>query len=301
MKGLTEEDILKLLHASDLEVSDEDDSENLFVPENIDASSSDSDEIPVQTASESSRNNNQLKADTLSSAQVLKKKNLSGRKYLQKKKLFKDPFRSSLQYFTTYFTDEFFKTAEEHTSQYTVWKHEKSTKTDGTELKKLMAVNLIMGCIKLPRLRLYWSTEFGYTQVLRIMSGGRFVALRNAFHMVDASCAPGNNNKVWKVQPVLDAVRNVCLSLPWDHVTYSADEQMKQFTGHCPLRQFVKSKPRPVGLKNFVLTTSAGILLDFEIYQGDSTPLQTKEFGLGPSVMLRLAQTSPQEKPGSEV
>ncbi|XP_049776024.1 piggyBac transposable element-derived protein 2-like [Schistocerca cancellata] len=127
------------------------------------------------------------------------------------------------------------------------------------------------------------------------MSRARFVALRNAFHMVDASSAPGNNNKVWKVLPVLDAVRNVCLSLPWGHVTYSVDEQMIQFTGCCPLRQFVKNKPQPVGLKNFVLTTSAGLVLDYEIYQADATPLQTKEFGLGPSVMLRLAQTLPQE------
>ncbi|XP_047098324.1 alpha-crystallin A chain-like [Schistocerca piceifrons] len=37
MKGLTEEDILKLLDASDLEVSDEDDCEDFFVPENIGA------------------------------------------------------------------------------------------------------------------------------------------------------------------------------------------------------------------------------------------------------------------------
>ncbi|XP_049835018.1 piggyBac transposable element-derived protein 3-like [Schistocerca gregaria] len=127
------------------------------------------------------------------------------------------------------------------------------------------------------------------------MSRDRVLALRDAFHVVDASSAPDNNIKVWKVHPVLNAVRNVCLSLPQDHVTYSVDEQMIQFTGHCPLRQFVKNIPRPVGLKNFVLTTSAGLVLHFEVYQGDSTPLQTKEFGLGPSVILRLAQTLPQE------
>ncbi|XP_047105925.1 piggyBac transposable element-derived protein 3-like [Schistocerca piceifrons] len=114
-----------------------------------------------------------------------------------------------------------------------------------------------MGCIKLPRLRLYWSTEYGYTPVSRIMSRDRFLALRNAFHVVDASSAPKNNNKLWKVQPVLDAIRNVCLSLPQDHVTYSVDEQMIPLTGRCPLRHFVKNKPRPVGLKNSVLTTSA--------------------------------------------
>lgn len=69
---------------------------------------------------------------------------------------------------------------------------------------------------------------------------------------------------------------------------------MIPFTGRCPLRQFVRNKPRPVGLKVFVITSSSGLVLDFEIYQGHTTPLLNLELGLGPAVVMTLVKTIPQ-------
>ena len=69
---------------------------------------------------------------------------------------------------------------------------------------------------------------------------------------------------------------------------------MVPFTGRCKLKQLVKNKPRPVGLKNFVVTSSSGIVIDFEMYQGESTPLpDKKDLGLGPAVVMRLVQSLP--------
>ena len=47
-------------------------------------------------------------------------------------------------------------------------------------------------------------------------------------------------------------------------------------------RQYVKSKPNPVGFKNFVLCGKSGRMLDFEIYQGTGTdvPEESKHLGL---------------------
>jgi len=50
------------------------------------------------------------------------------------------------------------------------------------------------------------------------------------------------------------------------------------FLGCCQIRQFVKGKPRPVGLKNIVITTSDGLIIDFEIYQGLTTPFPNLRF-----------------------
>ncbi|GBL74721.1 hypothetical protein AVEN_243596-1 [Araneus ventricosus] len=64
------------------------------------------------------------------------------------------------------------------------------------------------------------------------------------------------------------------------------------FTGRCPIKQYVKNKPSPIGLKNFLLCASSGIVMDFEIYQGNSTLMINQE--LGPSVVMKLVQTLPQ-------
>lgn len=102
-----------------------------------------------------------------------------------------------------------------------------------------------------------------------------------------------SSNKLWKVQPVIDSVRNHCHSLPRESKTYSVDEQMIPFMGRCSQRQYVANKPRPVGLKNFLFTTPQGLTLDFEIYQGQTRDLPDRSFGLGPAVVLHLTRTLP--------
>lgn len=46
-------------------------------------------------------------------------------------------------------------------------------------------------------------------------------------------------------------------------------------------------------LKNFVLTTSKGLMLAFEIYQGEQTNLGDRALGLDASVILRMSNTVP--------
>ncbi|KAK9694538.1 Transposase IS4 [Popillia japonica] len=70
----------------------------------------------------------------------------------------------------------------------------------------------------------------------------------------------------------------------------SIDEQMIPFTG-TSFKQYVKSKPNPVGLKIFVLATPQSLVLDFVIYQGVSTWPSGKlgpELGFDGSVVKRL-------------
>lgn len=199
-----------------------------------------------------------------------------------------------MEYFGPYFSEEFFQDAVQFTNMYSVEKTGKSLNTTVAEVKRFFGINLLMGCINYPRLRMYWKRGYNLPAVSDVMSRDRFHALRNSFHLVDVNNPPNNENKLWKVQPVIDSVRNVCLQLPRNNVSFSIDEQMIPFTGRCSLRQYVKNKPRPVGLKNFLLTTSYGLVLDFEIYQGKSTRLGNFNLGLGSNVVLRLIETLPQ-------
>lgn len=75
---------------------------------------------------------------------------------------------------------------------------------------------------------------------------------------------------------------------------------MIPFTGVCGIKQYVRGKPNPEGLKNFVCATPAGLVLDYEIYQGKGTLLETSDenLGVGPSAVIRLAKSL---KPGTQV
>lgn len=149
-----------------------------------------------------------------------------------------------------------------------------------------------MGCIPYPRLPMYWrATKLGL--VCEVMSRDRFLTLCNALHVVDSESPPEIEigNPLWKAQPMIDKVKETCNKLERVPGFYSIDEQMIQFTGRCKLRQVVKNKPRPVGLKNFVLTTNEGLMLDFDIYKGARSTFGDSKLCLGPSVIMHLSKS----------
>lgn len=98
-------------------------------------------------------------------------------------------------------------------------------------------------------------------------------------------------DRLWKVRPLLD-IRNACLTLPRSP-NICVDEQIIPYTGKCPVKQFVPGKPNPTGLKNFILASLEGLVLDFEIFQGKGSLAQKKQHGIGAAVVLKLAETLP--------
>lgn len=70
---------------------------------------------------------------------------------------------------------------------------------------------------------------------------------------------------------------------------------MIPFTGACPFRQYVLLKPNPVGMKNFVLASVDGLVLDLEVYQGSKTlasKVQDSDgLDLGTLAVKRLSET----------
>jgi Transposase IS4 len=202
--------------------------------------------------------------------------------------------KTPYEYFSAYLNDNFFQSAASYTSQYFLQTNGKENKFTPQEIKTFFGMNALMGCIHFPRIHMYWNEKFKFSLIDGAMPRQRFYTIRVNLHVVDnlsVSEDEKKENKLWKIQPVIDLVRNRCKALERKEKTaFSIDEQMIPFLGRCPVRQFVKNKPRPVGLKNFVVTTSDGLMMDFEIYQGNTTPLKDRELGLGASVVLRLVE-----------
>nr|CAH7761725.1 unnamed protein product [Callosobruchus chinensis] len=102
-----------------------------------------------------------------------------------------------------------------------------------------------------------------------------------------------------EIRPLIDRIRKGCTSVPRNQEV-AIDEQMIPFSGMCHMKQFVRGKPNPVGLKNFVCATSEGLVLDFVIYQGKNTfpDHAVTNLGVGPSAVIIMPFDKGQKKYG---
>jgi len=113
------------------------------------------------------------------------------------------------------------------------------------------------------------------------MSRDRFFKLRSNWHFVNNLEKPADKNDTfYKVRfltsqsSLFDSIRQHLLSQPLEvEEEICVDEQMVPFTGTHNVKQYIKGKPHPWGVKLFVLCGKSGIAYDFLIYQGSRTEL----------------------------
>ena len=144
-------------------------------------------------------------------------------------------------------------------------------------MEQFIGIHMLMSIVKLPSYQMYWATETRYAPIADIMPISRFKKLRQNLH-------PNNNalkdvginktNKVFKVQPILNAVRNNCIKTEPEEY-HSIDEQIIPAKTKCSkIRQYNPKKPVKWGFKNFVCAGKSGIIYDFFLYKVDQ-PVQT--------------------------
>lgn len=129
----------------------------------------------------------------------------------------------------------------------------------------------------------------------------KYFIIRNNLRVRDYADVPDQekgSDKIWKVAPLINAVRAGCLSNPCDKQV-SMNKQMITFWGHAATRKFVRGKPNPCGLKNFVVCPSDGLPLDFFLYEGKgdsvlpNNELNYPKLDIGGKVIVRLTQNLP--------
>lgn len=102
-------------------------------------------------------------------------------------------------------------------------------------------------------------------------------------------------DKLYKVRPIIDSVRQRCLQLELEE-NLCIDEQIIPFRGKLSIKQYIKGKPSPWGLKVYALCGKSGMPYDFIVYQGATTELDgdlLKCFGFCSAIVLHLSQRIP--------
>lgn len=119
-----------------------------------------------------------------------------------------------IDYFNKYFLNDFYEQIAYNTLLYTVQKGIHFSPTNAQEIKCFIAIHIIMGTLKFPRVRMYWEEAYRINTVANNMTRDRFFQLRSNFHIIDnASIPPNNKDKFIKVRPLYNLIKKQCNSL----------------------------------------------------------------------------------------
>jgi hypothetical protein len=189
------------------------------------------------------------------------------------------------------------------TKRRNVFETGRSLGTNAVEINKFCGCSIVAALLGFPRIRMCWEGKTRYPMIADNISRDRFYLIRNSLKLADdndVSEEMKNSNAFWKVEPMLDLIRQACLENPRPK-NVSIDEQMIPFHGHVRMRQYIRGKPNPVGLKVFVSATTCGLPLDFCLYEGKGAQISAEKIpmpeklDIGWRVVLKLSDTLPTE------
>ena len=121
-----------------------------------------------------------------------------------------------LNFFKMFWDDSITDILVEQTNLYSVQITGRSIDTNRNEMEQFLGIHMLMSIVNLPSYQMYWANETRYAPVADIMSRNRFKKLRQYLHANDNTKkdeGENKSNKVYKVQPILDAVRNNCIKI----------------------------------------------------------------------------------------
>jgi len=210
--------------------------------------------------------------------------------------------KNALDFFSLFFDDQVISKIVKHTNEYgyqTI--HNKSTyandnggwvETSSQEIRKLIALLLYQGLVRVSSFKSYWSTKSLYHGLWArdFMSRNRYSALMSMIHIVDPS-TENKEDKLRKVSEFANIIKEKCMTLYQPHKNVSIDERIVKSKHRSGIRQYIKNKPVKFGLKLWVLADSRnGYTVDFNIYAGKNGDEPIHENGLGYHVVVKLME-----------
>ena len=164
------------------------------------------------------------------------------------------------------------------------------TPLSAAELNAFVAIFILMGINKLPKISDYWSQTpgLGNSWISDTMSRNRFFKINKYIHLHDVETelprGHANFDSLQKIRRVLNHMKQKFGQFYIPRKCLSIDEAMIAYKGRVRFKQYVPSKPTRWGIKVFELCDSvSGYCLDFDVYTGkDRKP---SNMGLGYDVV----------------
>lgn len=202
-----------------------------------------------------------------------------------------------INYFNQYINEKTIENMVNCTNIKSVVERGKSIQVTSIEMKRFIGCNIFMSSLRYPIMRMFWAKTTRVPLISNTMSRNPFFNIRSFLKVLNDNEITNEEKKdsLWKVRPLLEAVRAGCYRLVRD-VHLSIDEQIIPFTGNTKMKQYVRGKPNPTGLKNFILANNYGLVLDFCVYQGKGSSFITESkypLTVGESAVIHLSKTIP--------
>ena len=206
--------------------------------------------------------------------------------------------KTPYQFFKELVTDDMIENIQKNTNDYALEKNGKELKTGKKEIEAFIGIYLRMGLMQASCVRAFWESDTRYPHVADVMARDRFEALASNLHFVkngDITEADRNKDRMWKLRPWLNGLKQSMAKIqPERHD--SVDEIMVPFKGRSVLKQYIRGKPHPWGIKLWGRAGASGMLYDFEVYQGSITEKGTDSIGVGGDVVIRMISGLPSGK-----
>ena len=151
---------------------------------------------------------------------------------------------------------------------YSVQKTGKNMNTNRQEIKTFIGMNMLMGIIKLPQYFDYWSSVLWFPAIADAMSSSCFSQLRQFLYYVDNNSDHDSDDKLVKIKPIMEAVRDECVKIEPELVSecgWANNSFKKQIYQD---QQYHPKKTRKWDFKNLVRAGSKGFIYNFYFYSG---------------------------------
>lgn len=184
-------------------------------------------------------------------------------------KSYKD--KTPVELFEKFFDETIINIFVEESTKYALFLNCLDPKISREEIKCFIAILILTGYNELPGKRFYWDEglDMRNEQVHNSMRRNRFLDICRFIHFADNNM-PDEQDRIWKLRPLMDKVKNNCLKYfePEEHLCY--DESMVKYYGRHGCKQFIRGKPIRFGYKMWCLNTPSGYIVNFEMYQGQN-------------------------------